>query len=151
MNLSFFKNMLMISAASFVISCSSSSIKEKINQAGNIAGQAAGEFTEGAGKGLVKAFDIKVTISGNLTAQGITLGKTAINSDSSGTDDVLAAYVIFNKAFRGTLTAKVFDDQSLEMGRASVTVDHKAGEAMYVDFHFDPRTNVDSKNLVTIE
>lgn len=134
-----------------LLSCSSNSVKEKINKAGDIAGQVTGEFIQGASHGVIEAFDVEVSISSDLTAKGIQLGKVTVTSDSLGTDDLLVAYVIFNQDFKGEMTAKAFDDKSLEMGRAKVEVEGKKDEAKYIEFHFDKRTNIDSKNKLTIE
>lgn len=137
--------------ALLLTACSSESIKEKINKAGDVAGQTAGEFIEGATKGVQKAFDVKIVLPGDLKEQGIEFGKASVTSDSVGTDNLLLLYVIFHKDFEGKLTAKVFDEQSLEMGRASVNVSGKKDEAKFMEFHFDKRTNIDSKNKLTIE
>ena len=134
-----------------LFACNSSTIKEKINQAGDVAGQTAGEFIEGASKGVQKAFDVNVELAEVLKAQGISLGKSSVSSDSTGTDNLLVQYVIFNADFSGTLTAKVFDSAGREMGRAVAAVTGKTNEARYIDFRFDPRTNIDSKCRLTIE
>lgn len=131
--------------------CSSTSIKEKINKAGDVAGQTAGEFIEGASKGVQKAFDVKIILPGGLKEKGIEFGKATVSNDSLGTDNTLVLYVIFNKDFEGKLTAKVFDDQSQEMGRSIVTLTGKKDETKFIEFHFDKRTNIDSKNKLTIE
>jgi hypothetical protein len=60
-------------------------------------------------------------------------------------------YVIFTQDFKGSLTAKAYDDNSLEMGRVKIAVEGKKDEAKYVEFHFDKRTNIDSKNMLKIE
>jgi len=135
----------------FLAACSSDSIKEKINKAGDVAGQTAGEFIEGASKGVQKAFDINVALPDMLKEKGIAFGKAGVYSDSLGRDNMLVLYVIFNKDYKGTLTAKVFDEQSLEMGRSVVTVTGQKEEAKYVEFHFGKYTNIDSKNTLTIE
>jgi uncharacterized protein YaiE (UPF0345 family) len=145
------KSLLFVTACILTAACSSGSIKKKINEAGDVAGQTAGEFFEGASKGVQKAFDVKVSIDPQLKSKGIEFGKTQVSSDSIGTDNLLVVYVIFNQNFKGKLTAKAFDDQSLEMGRSSVEVQGKKDEAKYVDFHFDPRTNLDSKNELIIQ
>ena len=132
-------------------SCNSSTIKEKINQAGDVAGQTAGEFIEGASKGVQKAFDVKVELSESLKSKGIELGKSTVSSDSLGTDNLLSQYVIFNQDFSGTLTARVFDSNEKEMGRSAVDVTGKRNEARYLDFRFDPRTNIDSKCRLAVE
>ncbi len=105
---------------------------------------------EGASKGIRKAFDIKVELPEDLKEKGLAFGKTTITSDAAGTDNVLVLYVIFNKDFDGKLTAKVYDDANQEMGRAAMPVKGKKDEAMFIEFHFDKHTNVDSKNRVTV-
>lgn len=135
----------------FLCSCSSESIKEKINKAGDVAGQTAGEFLEGASKGVRKAFDVKITLPQNLKDKGIAFGKATVTSDSLGTDNLLVLYVIFNQDYEGKLIAKVFDDQNQEMGRSIVTIHGKKDETKFIEFHFDKRTNIDSKNKLTIE
>jgi hypothetical protein len=134
-----------------LFSCSSDNIKDGINKAGNVAGQTAGEFIEGASKGVVKAFDVKVNLPEELKSKGLEFGKTYITSDSLGTDNLLMVYVIFNKDYSDTLKAKVFDDKELEMGRIAVPVNGKKDEAKFIEFHFDKRTNIDSKNVLTVE
>ncbi|AEA42813.1 hypothetical protein [Fluviicola taffensis] len=145
------KTVLFLASCILLSACSSSSIKENINKAGDAAGQTAGEFIEGASKGVQKAFDVNITIDSKLAAKGIECGKTQVASDSLGTDNLLIVYVIFNENFKGKLTAKAFDDNSLEMGRSSVQIQGKKDEAKYVEFHFDPRTNLDSKHQLTVE
>jgi len=134
-----------------ILSCSTDTIKGGINKAGDVAGQTAGEFIEGASKGVQKAFDVKIILPQNLKNQGVEFGKTYITSDSIGTDNLLMVYVIFNKPYTDTLVAKVFDDQQLEMGRVAAVVSGVQNEAKFVEFHFDKRTNIDSKNTLTVE
>jgi len=145
------KSILVIAVAFGMTACSSSSIKDKINKTGDVAGQVAGEFMEGASKGVVKAFDVKVDLSPTLMEKGIQFGKATVSSDTVGTDNLLVLYVIFNKDFDGSLTAKAFDDQSLEMGRVTIPVTGKKNDAMFIEFHFDKRTNIDSKNKLSVE
>jgi hypothetical protein len=134
----------------FLASCSSCSVKDTINQAGDAAGQAAGEFIEGASKGVEKAFDVQLSASKDLTDRGIQLGKCSVRNDSNGTDNLLTIYVIFNEDFNDTLTVRAFDGE-LEMGRAHAAVSGKRKDAAFVDFYFDKRTNIDSKNRLTLE
>lgn len=131
-------------------SCSTDTIKDGINKAGDVAGQTAGEFIEGASKGVEKAFDVKVTLSDDLKKKGLEFGKTYITSDSLATDNLLMVYVIFNQDFSGTLKAKVYDDKNLEMGRTTAVVNAKKDQARFIEFHFDKRTNIDSKNVLTL-
>jgi hypothetical protein len=144
-------NFLAMLAVAILYSCSTDSIKEKINKAGDVAGQTAGEFIEGAAKGVQKAFDVKVKLPTELKEKGIEFGKATISSDSSGSDNVLNLYLIFHLDYEGKLTVKAFDEKNLEMGRTSLSVSGKKDEARFFEFHFDKRTNIDSKNTLTIE
>jgi hypothetical protein len=145
------KSTIIVILTALLNACSTSAIKEKINKVGDVAGQTAGEFIEGASKGIKKAFDVQITLPMGLKERGIEFGKATVTSDSLGTDNMLLLYVIFNKDFEGKLTAKVYDEQSREMGRSSVNLSGKKDEARYAEFHFDKRTNIDSKNKLTIE
>ena len=124
-----------------LFSCSSESVKEKINKAGDVTGQAIGEFTEGVSSGVEKAFDTKVLIADGLKAQGIECGKTTVSSDSSAADNLLT----------GEITAKAFDKVNNEMGRIKLAVNAKKDESRYLEFHFDPHTNIDHDSKLTIE
>jgi hypothetical protein len=131
--------------------CSGSTVKEGIKKAGDAAGQAAGEFAESAANGIEKSFALNPILDPALQAKGIALGSYNVSSDSTGTDNVLTLYIIFNEAFQGGMMAKVFDHKQLEMGRSAVTVAAAKGEAKYIDFHFDPHANIDSDTKVTLE
>jgi hypothetical protein len=145
------KHIIFIVACVSLTACTSSSIKEKINKVGDAAGQTAGEFIEGASKGVQKAFDVNVQPSESLKSKGIVFGKATISNDSAGTDNLLLLYVIFQQDFEGKLTAKVFDDAGLEMGRTNAVINGKKEDAKFVEFHFDKHTNIDSKNKLTVE
>jgi len=145
------KTTLIAASTLLFTACTSSSIKENINKAGDVAGETAGEFIEGASQGLQKAFDVKISLPEGLKEKGVEFGKTTVTSDSLGIDNLLLLYVIFHKDFEGKLTAKAFDNQNLEMGRCMVSLTGKKDEAKYIEFHFDKHTNIDSKNKLTIE
>ena len=71
--------------------------------------------------------------------------------DSSGHDNILTVYMIFNTDFNGMITAKAFDKKGAEMGRVKVPVDKKKEEAGFVEFRFDPRTNIDTDSKIILE
>lgn len=142
-------SILLVSILMFA--CTSKSVKENINKAGDVTGQAIGEFTEGVSSGVEKAFDTKVVISESLKTKGIDCGKTTVTSDTNATDNVLTLYVIFNQDFTGDITAKAFDKQNNEMGRMKLTVQGKKDESKFLEFHFDPHTNIDHDSKLTIE
>ncbi|MCO4291602.1 hypothetical protein NF867_01825 [Solitalea sp. MAHUQ-68] len=145
------QNLLVITSILIVTSCSSDKIKEKINKTGDAAGQAIGEFSSGVKTGVEKSIQPKIEISERLKNNGIAFGKTSISGDTSGTDNVLTAYVIFNEKFNGFLIAKAFDSDSLEMGRVKVAVKGEKDDAKYVEFHFDKRTDISNDSRLLIE
>ncbi|MFI5149291.1 MAG: hypothetical protein ACHQRM_06120 [Bacteroidia bacterium] len=132
-------------------SCSASSTKEKINQVGDAAGQTIGQFTKGVAGGVSKSFDKTVELSPALQAKGLKLGKTTLNNDSSGTNHVLLAYVIFDQDLDLTLTAKAFDNKGLEMGRVTAAASGKKNEAKFIEFRFDKRTDIEVNSKLVIE
>lgn len=141
---------IFFSLAAFA-ACSSSSVKEKIEHAGDVAGQTAGKIAKGIESGIHKSFDVEIEVPEALKKRGISLGKTIVSSDKEGTDNLLSIYVIFTDHFKGPITIKAFDSKSREMGRVTVPVEGNKGEATYIDFHFDKRTNIDNDSKLTME
>jgi predicted type IV restriction endonuclease len=138
-------------AGLFLFSCSSSTIKENLNKAGDEAGQAIGELATGISNGVKKAIEPKIEVSESLKTQGISFGKMTIGSDSVGKDNVLIAYVIFENNFNGQITAKLFDDKNLEMGRVKQDLKGKKDKTTYVEFHFDKRVEINNESKLTLE
>jgi hypothetical protein len=131
-------------------SCSGDAVKEKINKAGDVAGQAVGELATGVSAGVEKAIGVQVEVSPALAEKGISIGKIIV-SDSSASDNMLSIYTVFSKDFDGEITAKVFDQSKAEMGRTKVKLSAKMEDAKFVDFVFDKRTNLDHHCTVIIE
>ncbi len=144
------KTALLLLLFSLHIACNSDDIRSHINKAGEMAGETAGGFAAGVSSGVGKAFEMKVTLSDSLKAAGLSLGKVSMN-DSAGNDNILTVYMIFSRDFSNTITAKVFDKENVEMGRVKTKVEKMKEEAGFVDFHFDPRTNMDSDCKVILE
>lgn len=131
--------------------CSTEKIKDKINKTGDVAGQAVGEFTSGVTSGIEKSIEPKVILSDVLKNSGISFGKILVSGDSTETDNVLTIYVIFDQDFKGTLTAKAFDNKKREMGRVKKQVVGKKDETQYIDFHFDRRADIDNDSELLID
>lgn len=74
-----------------------------------------------------------------------------ITSADSATDNVLTAYLIFDKDIDRQITVKVFNEEGKEYGRVRQTVQAQKGDAKYIDFVFDKRTNIDGKGKVVFE
>lgn len=131
--------------------CSTCSVRKSIHQAGEKAGEAIGEAAKGVSGGVENAFDIKIEKKEGAGLESLEFGKILLNSDSTGTDNKISAYIIFNSDFDRTVTLKVFDRKGLEEGRVRKTLSGKSDEAGYVDFVFDPKTNIDRDCRIVME
>lgn len=136
-----------------LLSISCSRVKEKakdgINKGGEVVGKTAAEFIEGVSEGVDKTLDLKIELSKDLLDNGISTGTFSTSHDKN--KSVLTLYLIFEKDFDLTISAKAFDKSQLEIGRTKLEVKGKAGEAGYYHFEFDEETNFESKCTVTIE
>ena len=121
------------------------------NKTGEVVAKTGSEFVDGIRKGIEKSFSNEVMISENLKAAGLLTGKIVINSTDSTTDNILSAYLIFEKYFNQQVSIKIFDEHGFEYGRTSQSISGRAGEAKYIDFTFDKRTNIDGKGKISFE
>jgi hypothetical protein len=143
----------LILAVSLLVSCNSFKEKSKntINKAGEVVGKAGSEFADGMKKGVEKTFANPVELSADLKAKGLQTGKIIINGTDSTTDNIVSAYFIFNGDMNQAVTMKLFNDAGQEFGRVSQPVKAAKGEARYIDFIFDKRTNIDGKGKIILE
>ena len=125
--------------------------KNTVNKTGEVVGKASSEFVNGVTKGVEKTFENEVKFSDQLTKQGLEAGKIVIRSSEHHSDDIISAYLIFDNNFDQEITIKVFSPQGKEYGRTKGHVKGKKGDAFYVDFTFDSRTNIDGKGTIQFE
>jgi hypothetical protein len=126
--------------------------KETINKGGEVVGQSATEFAEGVSEGIDKTLDCKIEIISDLLSKGLKTGKFTIETDSlSGLKNKAVVYFIFENDFKKSITIKVFDKTNLEMGRTTIALEGKKGDAKYYDIAFDKRTNIEVKSTIKIE
>ena len=126
--------------------------KDTINKGGETIGKTASEFIEGVTEGVEQTLQCKLTLSQELQEKGLKAGKFTIqNGPAEGNNNQLTLYLIFDKDFKGTLTAKVVDKNGIEIGRAKLEVEGAAGDSGYFDFDFDKRTYIEVKSVITIE
>ena len=125
--------------------------KDTVNKSGEIVAKAGSEFADGVSKGVEKTFESEVKFSDPLIKKGLKSGKILINSSDSATDNILTAYLIFDNDIDQVVTIKVFNESGQEYGRVTQAVKGTKGEAKYLDFVFDKRTNLDGKSKITIE
>lgn len=121
-----------------------------IGKSGEVVGKSAGEFFSGVGEGVEKTLDCKVILSDELKNKGLSTGVYTIESSTAGAQNVFTLYFIFAKDFSGEVQARVKDPSGAEKGRVTRSISDKAGNAGYTEFAFDPRTNIESKNVIEL-
>ena len=126
-------------------------VKETINKSGETVGKTATEFFEGVSEGIDKTLQCELSLSESLTDNGLKTGKFTIENAEGGRNNQLTVYLIFDKDFKASVSAKAFDKNGLEVGRAKIEVEGKADEAGYYDFIFDRRTNIEVKSKILLE
>ena len=125
--------------------------KNTVNKGGEVVSKTGSEFVNGVEKGIEKSFASEIVLSDNLKNSGLEIGKIQINSSENATENILTTYIIFNKNFEGQIFVKIFDADHKEYGRTSQVVKTTSGEAKYIDFTFDDRTNIDGRGTVSFE
>lgn len=124
--------------------------KDAINKGGEAVGKAAGEFFEGVSEGVERTLQCTLELSPSITEAGVSTGAHSVENEG-GKDNKLVLYLIFENDFKRTLTFKAFNKAGEEVGRTTVEVNAKAGEAGYYDVVFDERTQLESKSRVVVE
>ena len=148
------KNVCLFCIVFLFLSCGES-IKEKaqetLNKGGEVVGETATEVLAVMREGMDQSLECDLVLSEELIKAGVSKGKFEVVSDSlGGSNNVLTAYLIFNKDFSDTIYAKAFSKKNLEIGRSRVVVTAKAGDAAYYDFKFDRRTYIEVKSRIEL-
>ncbi len=97
--------------------CATQKTKQTINKTGELVTKTGSEFMDGATKGKQKTFAEEPTISQQLTDKGLGLGTISIHSTDSASDNVLTAYLIFDKDIDQKIMVKLFTESHKEYGR----------------------------------
>jgi hypothetical protein len=125
--------------------------RETINRGGETVGKTATEFFEGVYEGFDKTLQCEVSLSKTLMDKGLKTGKIVVENANGGRNNQLTVYFIFEEDFMSPVTAKAFDKNGLEIGRAKVDVEGKTDEAGYFDFIFDKRSYIEAKSKIVLE
>jgi hypothetical protein len=125
--------------------------KETANKTGQMVSEAGSEFVDGVSKGIEKTFENQVILSEELKSKGLKTGKILIRGTDSTTDNILSVYFIFDKPLDQNITIKIISQQEQEYGRLTWPVKGQTGEAKYIDYVFDKRTNIDGKGKLVFE
>ena len=124
--------------------------KHALNKGGELAGSAATEVVEGVTSGVERTWKVDVRLSDALRAKGLVLGKTIVESDSSGRNNRLVLFLSTENAFRDTLTAIAMDEDGLEMGRVAVPLTLAAGSGDHYTIQFQSFTDLERKGRVEL-
>lgn len=146
------KNVLiLITIICLNLSCRTDSGNEKLANASKNVGQSAAKVVSGLKTGIEKVTKINIELSENLKTRGLSLGKTKLDSKNGGRHNMLNVYVIFDKKINKNVVVKVYNNQNEEIGRTKSLIAGDAGEAKYIDFIFDKRTNIDRDYKIIME
>ena len=124
--------------------------KDALNKGGELAGSAATEVIEGVTTGVENTWSIDVLLTEELKARGLAVGKTQVESDSAGMDNLLIVYLSAERAFKDTVQAVAMDEDGREMGRSTLVLDLPAGSADYHTLKIQSRTDLERKSRVEI-
>lgn len=124
--------------------------KDALNKGGELAGSAATEVIEGVTSGVENTWSLDVQLSDDLRSRGLAIGKTQVEADSAGMDNMLILYLSAERAFADTLQAIAVDEDGREMGRSALVLDLSAGSANYHTLKFQSRTDLERKSRVEI-
>ena len=125
--------------------------KDTLHKGGEIVGKAGSEVVDGVTRGVEESFSNLVEVSPRISGNGIRIGRVTVRSTDSTTDNLVSVYLIFDQKFSGKMTARALDDNGLEFGRTSIDIVADSGQARFVDFEFDRRTNIDRNDRVRLE
>jgi hypothetical protein len=131
-------------------SCSTDDGNEKLSNVSEKVGKSTANAVKGIKKGIEKVAQINIEVSESLKNRGVSTGKVKLDS-KGGRHNMLNIYMIFEKDINRNISLKVFNSDGLELGRTKTLVKGEAGEAQFVDFIFDKRTNIDRDNKVIME
>ncbi|MBL7765885.1 MAG: hypothetical protein JNJ58_07325 [Chitinophagaceae bacterium] len=125
--------------------------KETVNKTGEVVAKTGSEFADGVAKGVEKTFQHEVEVSAPLQQAGLRTGKISVHGTDSTTDNIVSAYFIFDKNFEQEIVARILNTEGQEYGRSRVKIKANQKDATYVDFIFDPRTEIERKGKIVFE
>lgn len=139
----------------FLVSCNGETVKTKaentVTNTGKLLGRGSAKFFKGVREGVDKTLNCQIELSENLKNQGISTGKFFISQSKGASDNVLTVYLLFEKKINRKVSIRVYDRKGREYGRTSTIVEGKAGDAGYIDFVFNPRSEIEAKSRFTLE
>jgi len=154
------KVLILCAALVFAISCRED-VENKTDRAlekGEAALEKGGEALKSTAskaadeiKDLVdRNMNCTLELSEELKSKGLSTGKFYIEEGANKKDNKLVVYLISEKDFNGDVKFKVVNRNGQELGRKTVKLNKKAGDAGYEDIVFDERTDIESKSVITV-
>ena len=125
--------------------------KNTVNKSGEIVAKTGSEFVDGVSKGVEKTFENDVVVSEELKKAGLKTGKIVVNNSDSAQNNVITAYLIFDKKFNQNVIIKILNEDNNEYGRSNQIITAGKNEAKYFDFGFDKRTQIEGKGKLLFE
>lgn len=134
----------------FTQGCRTEEGNERLADAGTKVGTSAATAVKSIKAGIEKVASINIVVADPLIAKGISIGKVKLGN-KGGRHNMLNVYMIFDKKINRNVTMKVFNSNGNEIGRTRMLLKANDGEAKYIDFVFDPRTNIDRDHKISLE
>ncbi len=120
-----------------------------VNKTGELVAEGGSEFVEGFKKGIEKNIQQQIKIAESLTAKGVATSKVSYSETDSST--LISIYIIFNENFNGGISMNLFDQENLEYGRSIVKYKASKGDAKYIDFSFDKKTEIEKNGKIILD
>lgn len=130
-------------------------VKEKasgaIDSGAQAVGRTASDVVNNIDKGITESSSLNIELSDDLKKEGLSFGKYYFGHDKEGRENILSLYLITDSDFSRDLSLKLFDKKGVEMGRTSLKISQKKGQAAYHDFVFDPKIRFEYQGKLIIE
>ena len=130
-------------------------VKEKasgaIDSGAQAVGRTASDVVNNIDKGISESSSLNIELSEGLKKDGLSFGKYYFGHDKEGHENIISLYLITDQDLSRDLSLKLFDKKGVEMGRTSLKISQKKGQAAYHDFVFDPKIKFEYQGKLIIE
>jgi len=137
--------------ANKAIDSGAQAVGNAIDSGAQAVGKTATDVVNNIDIGITKSSKVDIRLSEDLKKSGLSSGKYYVRKDDEGNENVLSVYLISDKNIERQLSAKLFDKNEVEMGRAKLMLKQAKGDAGYHDFVFDPKISFEYQSKLVIE
>ena len=120
-----------------LLGCSGNS-KSDAAAVGKALGQNLTEFAQGVGSGVDTQLQVAIELSPELTKAGLSHTIAKQKGSLDDTQKAISIYMLSTQALNCTLTARAFNAEKEEIGRATSDVEFVKDDAQYIAFTFPP-------------